>query len=704
MKGDKDMRPHHISIPPKDAIAIVPPKKVRCLQWPCPPPVSVCAKGARLHTAARVGRGRIDVGESAPCIRQESLRQCAPRDSTSRRASLTIASPAPTAQSGSLSAKLTVMQFQVIKALYDYKAPDDSPNSGYLSFSQGDFLHVVGREHDSDWYEACNPLHGTRGLVPVTYFEGVGKTVRDSGDSAPRSNTPQSAQIAQQPHDSGYQERITSPNPPLDMMPPGMRLSRSGKTTGAMVYGIVMFDFKAERPDELEAKEGEAIIVIAQSNPEWFVAKPITRLGGPGLIPVSFVEIRDMTTGQAVGNTQAAVTAAGLPKVEEWKKMAADYKNGSIPLGKLETNSNQSLQQGMERMSIKSQSHNGGGNAGSVSVASVHFEPNLPLQISHSRNTSLAQGQPRGQYRTSANLLAPIEAKVSHYCFADDIFWFIIKCQMEDGRHWELQRLYQDFYDLQIQLIATYPVEAGTNGSGERTLPFMPGPVTYVTDNISNGRRANLNEYIINLLQLGPHITNGPLVKGFFAPRQGDYEIDPDVIAEEYRNSQQSQQSSDPSQGTSRQSSADQLQATTPVTPYSTGSAYPSHQRGQSTASQAYSSSLNPPPINHAHSSAPTATSTNTGTSSALKIKVWFEEDNCVVIRMPISLKFVDLYNKLVERRKMERPGEVEEELNVEYRDEAEGQFYPIENDEDLSIAVERNPKLTLSVTTRRGG
>ena len=74
-----------------------------------------------------------------------------------------------------------------------------------------------------------------------------------------------------------------------------------------MVYGVVMYDFKAERPDELEAKEGEAIIVIAQSNPEWFVAKPITRLGGPGLIPVAFIEIRDMTTGKAVTDSQANV-------------------------------------------------------------------------------------------------------------------------------------------------------------------------------------------------------------------------------------------------------------------------------------------------------------------------------------------------------------------------------------------------------------
>lgn len=273
--------------------------------------------------------------------------------------------PTPVSQSGSTRAKLTVDPIsQVIKALYDYK----STNPDQLSFSQGDFLHVVNRENDPDWYEACNPLHGSRGLVPVSYFEGVGKTVRDSAGSAPR----QSAQT--QPHDSGYQEPlrgIGSPNPPntagmtQNMMGHQSRMSQSGKT-GAMVYGIVIYDFKAERPDELDAKEGEAIIVIAQSNPEWFVAKPITRLGGPGLIPVSFIEIRDMTTGQAVPDAQQAVAAAGVPKVEEWKKMAADYKNGSIPLGKLQDNTQQSLQAGMERMSLGGRSQTQGRN-GSVS-------------------------------------------------------------------------------------------------------------------------------------------------------------------------------------------------------------------------------------------------------------------------------------------------------------------------------------------------
>ncbi len=134
-----------------------------------------------------------------------------------------------------------------------------------------------------------------------------------------------------------------------------------GRGSSPMVYGIVQYDFNAERPDELEAKAGEAIIVIAQSNPEWFVAKPIGRLGGPGLIPVSFIEIRDMTTGQAVPDVQGAVSRAGVPTVEEWKKKVADYKIGSITLGKIEAASTGSTARDLERMSLNngSQPHTG---------------------------------------------------------------------------------------------------------------------------------------------------------------------------------------------------------------------------------------------------------------------------------------------------------------------------------------------------------
>jgi len=204
--------------------------------------------------------------------------------------------------------------------------------------------------------------------VPVTYFQALGKTERDSGGSPSAIRMPD--------HDSGYSD--TSGSATL-VGSDGPRMSKmSQKGTGAMVYGIVMYDFAAERPDELEAKAVEAIIVIAQSNPEWFVAKPIGRLGGPGLIPVSFIEIRDMTSGQAVPDAQEAVQRAGVPKVEEWKKMAADYKNSSITLGKFEvptSQQQQSLEQGMERMSLQQQQSRQSQQNGQGYVSNINEPP-----------------------------------------------------------------------------------------------------------------------------------------------------------------------------------------------------------------------------------------------------------------------------------------------------------------------------------------
>lgn len=96
-------------------------------------------------------------------------------------------------------------------------------------------------------------------------------------------------------------------------------------------------------------------MVIAQSNPEWFVAKPIERLGGPGLIPVAFVNLRYTNDHSEVTDPVEAIRAAGVPRVEEWKSKAAWYKNNSVPLGRLGSQpqgSQQSLPDSMSRLSV----------------------------------------------------------------------------------------------------------------------------------------------------------------------------------------------------------------------------------------------------------------------------------------------------------------------------------------------------------------
>ena len=231
--------------------------------------------------------------------------------------------------------------------------------------------------------------------MPVAFFQALGRTERDSS----QSDTTKSPD-----HDSGFSDASTTA---AQTPAQSQRNSKaSGGKSGAMVYGIVMYDFQAERADELEAKAGEAIIVIAQSNPEWFVAKPIGRLGGPGLIPVSFVEIRDMASNTPVPNPQESIRRAGIPRVEEWKKMAAEYKNSSITLGKFEMpNAQQGLEQGMERMSLQSgsmrQSQQMGGGAGMVSPPIVYWNPRpflAPVEPVHVSANALA-------YRDSKDLL-----------------------------------------------------------------------------------------------------------------------------------------------------------------------------------------------------------------------------------------------------------------------------------------------------------
>ncbi|KAK8079559.1 hypothetical protein PG997_007377 [Apiospora hydei] len=556
---------------------------------------------------------------------------------------------------GPKSAVAIVPPKKVIRALYDYTAQSGQE----LSFSRGDFFHVIGRENDSDWYEACNPaLPDARGLVPVAFFQALGRTERDSGQSDSGRLS-----IGKNPdHDSGYSETNASSLPPTPAQ--SNRSSKQGMKTGAMVYGIVMYDFVAERSDELEAKAGEAVIVIAQSNPEWFVAKPIGRLGGPGLIPVSFIEIRDMGSDAPIANAQDAVRRAGVPKVEEWKKMAADYKNSSITLGKFAPGSDpDSMEQAMRRMSIQQQQ---AGSRTSQQAGSGNYSAQSPQQQSAQQDFQSAGSQ----------LLAPISARIPRYCFAEEKYWFVIETQLEDGRQWELSRYYEDFYDFQIALLTEFPAEAGNTNTQKRTLPYMPGPVNYVTDQITEGRLHNLDAYVKNLLGQPEYISRCNLVKQFFAPREGDYEIDV-ANGDEYRLSGGSAHSStDSRRGVSRQSSRNNLNGNG----YGGLSAAPRQQpemhRQTSSMSQPSQASLSPgisQPV------------------SAFKVKLFYNGDT-FLIRVPSDTNFQQLYEKISERTKPAGG------LQLFYRDEASGDKLNLMSDNDLNYALDHNEKLVIFV------
>ena len=317
-------------------------------------------------------------------------------------------------------------------------------------------------------------------------------------------------------------------------------------------------------------------------------------------------------------------------------------------------------------------------------------------------------------------MLAPVSASIPRYIFENDKYWYIIECQMEDGSHWELSRIYQKFYDFQIALLQQFQKESITPPGGKRLLPFMPGPVTYVTDAISNGRRESLNQYVKELLALPPYISRCDLVKELFAPREGDHELDPDRVAEDYRHSSGSQQSSftgSLSRTASRQSSRGQMngangysnmgppqhkvahQRSQNSVPGSNGTSQPQYRPNNNNQQQPdyqyQSNSIKPQPSTitqtSTHSSAPNTSSTNVNASGALKIKVNFQDD-LIAIRVPSEISFQQLSDKLQDRLK------IQEDILIRYKDEPTGEYIKMMSDRDLDMALSRNQKLTLFV------
>lgn len=283
--------------------------------------------------------------------------------------------------------------------------------------------------------------------------------------------------------------------------------------------------------------------------------------------------------------------------------------------------------------------------------------------------------------KSSSQLYAPISAKIPRYCFAEQKYWFVIEAVLEDGRAWELSRYYEDFYDFQIALLTEFPAEAGNTGTQKRTLPYMPGPVNYVTDAITEGRLHNLDAYVKNLLAQPPYISRCTLVKQFFAPREGDYAIEPNAGGDEYRMSGGSQLSSTGSpDGASRQSSRQNLQSN------GYGGFSASRQSGGQPQMTRQTSSL----------SQPSQTSLSPGIQqggAAIKIKLSYKDD-LIAIRVPQDIQFRELYQRILERLKIP-PGE---SLALSYKDEATGDKPSMVCNNDLDTALARNEKLVLFV------
>ena len=206
-----------------------------------------------------------------------------------------------------------------------------------------------------------------------------------------------------------------------------------------------------------------------------------------------------------------------LPKVEDWKNAMINYKQSSISLGVIDD--------------------------GQPSVPNSPYSqtgpPPLPIPSAPPPPVSTPAPRPPSPVPLPDGIL--LSAEVVSFHHEMDEYWFRIDAIFQpydpldphvlpQAKQLVLFRPYNDFYDFQVNLLETFPQEAGREPGSNRILPFMPGPADKVDDEVTAVRRLELDQYIRKLCDLNSvgasYVLEHQLIRSFLALKPGDVEND----------------------------------------------------------------------------------------------------------------------------------------------------------------------------------
>ncbi|KAF5350229.1 hypothetical protein D9758_007769 [Tetrapyrgos nigripes] len=89
-------------------------------------------------------------------------------------------------------------------------------------------------------------------------------------------------------------------------------------------HGTVMHDYDSKNPNELDARRGDIISVVAHRNWEWYAARVFGQMSWPRFIPIPYVNLRDIVTGELITDVDVLMDNGELPKFEDWQKLMTD--------------------------------------------------------------------------------------------------------------------------------------------------------------------------------------------------------------------------------------------------------------------------------------------------------------------------------------------------------------------------------------------
>ncbi|KAJ1959706.1 bud emergence protein 1 [Dipsacomyces acuminosporus] len=340
-----------------------------------------------------------------------------------------------------------------------------------------------------------------------------------------------------------------------------LSIQQSGHGVGASVqplpmqlYGTVLYDFEAESSDELAIRADEPVLVVAQSTADWFVAKPAMRAAEPGLVPVSYISLRDHVTGGPVDDLQAYLCRyhIRLPSVAEWKKKSLASRSRSTHStsstnSDATTTGNSGSNQATERSSSPANSTaedriptpvSSLGSLKSSQAAALNSKPRTRARTASSSTSSIAE---RSSFRPfhkgrqasvsslqhlSSDNFPPfhpselLSVGVPSFICKDGAYLFLVSLKFKSGDERNLYRGYDDFIHFQIQLSDCFP-EATAPLKSSRFLANNSSGMGYLNDSIAERRRNDIEDYIQNLLALPQNVIASPVFQSLFGSSVG---------------------------------------------------------------------------------------------------------------------------------------------------------------------------------------
>jgi bud emergence protein 1 len=303
--------------------------------------------------------------------------------------------------------------------------------------------------------------------------------------------------------------------------------------------GFMEFDFTAESAQELSAKSGEALSVVAYLG-NWFIAKPVARLGEFGLVPASYVRLRfqdDPSKTMSDADVRRAIDSGYLPSGEVWRQAKMQYEQAGI--------------------GVKPPTSSTAAPHSNSAFAINKPCPPLPTELSddadeHGSTDPEASACVDAKTRQEEEALPPgVPKSASILSFHEELgdYWFHLEVsyqpnllarsnELPEPINMVLYRTYEDFRSFQLALLDRFPVEAGRQKrdpndrsqpkDSDRIIPYMDGPVENVDEEVAQKRRKNLNRYIRKLVRLqhaptdAIHVLRSDLVRAFLSPKPGD--------------------------------------------------------------------------------------------------------------------------------------------------------------------------------------